>query len=80
MHTKTSQRLSSTTADWVWPSDGSSVCPGNSVIYDPDGKEVARSYEGREHLLIFDIDSDLLVTDKGKRVYGSGLLAKHLKT
>lgn len=64
------------TADWIWPEDGSWICPGHSVIYDPDGQEVARSHEGVEQLLTFDIPLESLIQDKGRRVYGSKLLAQ----
>ncbi|MBA3239476.1 MAG: carbon-nitrogen hydrolase family protein [Parachlamydiaceae bacterium] len=65
-------------ADWIWPQDDVSVCPGHSVIYDPDGREVARSKEGKEQLLIFDIPLDQLLQEKGRRVYGSFPLAQEV--
>lgn len=68
------------TADWVWPNDGTSVCPGHSVIYDSNGQEVARSHEGAEHLLLFDIPHDRLLCEKGRRIYGSSVLTKELTT
>ncbi|MDB6082076.1 MAG: carbon-nitrogen hydrolase family protein [Chlamydiia bacterium] len=66
------------TADWVWPNDGASICPGHSLIYDPDGKEVARSLEGEEQLLVFEIPIDRLIQEKGRRVYGSPLLIQEM--
>jgi predicted amidohydrolase len=66
------------TADWIWPKDSSLICPGHSVIYDPDGQEVARSEEGAEQLLTFDIPSGSLVQNKGKRVHGSQILVQEL--
>jgi predicted amidohydrolase len=66
------------TADWVCANDGASVCPGASVIYDPDGKEVARSQEGREHLILFEIPVTRLLPEKGRRVHGSPLLVREL--
>ena len=65
-------------ADWICPQDGASVCPGHSVIYDPDGREVARSREGEEQLLIFDIPLNRLLQEKGRRVYGSFPLAQEV--
>ena len=62
------------TADWIGQNDGRSVCPGHTVIYDPDGKEVARSQEMAEQLLIYDIAQERL-HKKGRRVHGSPLLA-----
>lgn len=59
------------TADWICPNDGNTVCPGHSVIYDPDGQEIARSPEGEEDLLIVDIPTDRLFQEKGRRVHGS---------
>ena len=35
-------------ADWIWANDGEMVCPGNSCIYDPDGREISRSHKGLE--------------------------------
>ena len=66
------------TADWIWPNDGAFVCPGNSVIYDPNGLEIARSHEEKEHLLLLDIPLDQLLQIKGKRVLGSAMLAEEL--
>lgn len=57
-------------ADWVWPNDGKTVCPGHSAIYDPDGREIARSHEG-EQLLVTDIPVDQLFHEKGRRLHGS---------
>ncbi len=65
-------------ADWVWPYDGTTICPGNSVIYDPDGKEVMRSREGEEDLLILDIPKERLLENKGRRVHGSPALAQEM--
>ena len=64
------------TADWVWENDGTSICPGHSAIYGPNGQEIARSLEGTEQLLISDIPSDQLFREKGRRVNGSPLLAQ----
>lgn len=61
-------------ADWVWPNDGSRACPGHSVIYDPDGREIARSNEEKEQLLTADIPPEQLCREKGRRVKGSAYL------
>jgi 5-aminopentanamidase len=66
------------TADWICPNDGNIVCPGHSVIYDPDGQEIARSHEGKEDLLIVDIPKDRLLQEKGRRVHGSPLLFQEI--
>ncbi len=67
------------TADWVLPhNEEKSVCPGHSCIYDPDGKEMKRSREYKEDLLIIDIPNERLFEDKGRRVLGSPLLAQAL--
>lgn len=66
------------TADWIWASDGESVCPGHTCIYDPDGREIARSREGNEDLLIADISQERLFQEKGRRVHGSPALAREL--
>lgn len=66
------------TADWVWPNDENVICPGNTVIYDPNGKEIARSQEMREELLTVDIPLDQLNFDKGVRFKGSSLLTHEL--
>jgi 5-aminopentanamidase len=66
------------TADWICPNDGSTVCPGHSVIYDPDGQEIARSLEGKEDLLIVDIPQDRLLQEKGRRVHGSPVLMQEI--
>lgn len=66
------------TADWVWPDDGQTICPGNSVFYDPDGKEILRSQEMEEELLIVDIPSERLYFDKGLRFKGSFTLVQEL--
>lgn len=63
-------------ADWVWPNDGSIICPGHSVIYDPDGREIIRSREGEQHFIIADIPQDRLFHEKGRRVHGSSKLMK----
>ena len=65
-------------ADWIWANDGEMVCPGHSVIYDPDGQEILRSHEGKEQLLVTDIPSERLFHEKGRRVHGSALLAQEL--
>lgn len=66
------------TADWICLNDGSTVCPGHSVIYDPDGQEIARSPEGEEALLIVDIPKDRLFQEKGRRVHGSPILLQEI--
>jgi predicted amidohydrolase len=66
-------------SDWVWPNDGQLVCPGNSVLYDSNGQEVARAQEGKEDLLIYDIPQEQLSCKKGRRVYGSPLLSKQMQ-
>ena len=43
-----------------------------------NGREVARSKEGKEQLLIFDIPLDQLLQEKGRRVYGSFPLAQKI--
>lgn len=58
-------------ADWVWRNDDMQVCPGHTVAYNPDGREVARSLEGTEDLLVIDIPQDQLFSIKGKRMHGS---------
>jgi len=63
-------------ADWIWPNDGKNLCPGHSVIYDPNGHEIARSREGEQHFIITDIPKELLFHDKGRRVHGSQKLAQ----
>jgi predicted amidohydrolase len=68
------------TADWALLSDGETTCPGRSVIYDPDGKEVARSREGIEDLLLFDIPKERLFREKDQRVCGSPLLSQEIAT
>jgi len=65
-------------ADWYWLSDGKSICPGHSAIYDQDGIEKIRSSAFKEDMLIFDIPKEKLIANKGRRVYGSGLLLKEL--
>lgn len=66
-------------ADWVLANDGETICPGHSSIYDSDGREVARSREGEEDILIVDIPKESLFQDKGRRVYGSPSLARDLR-
>ncbi|MBI3237097.1 MAG: carbon-nitrogen hydrolase family protein [Chlamydiales bacterium] len=65
-------------ADWVLANDGDSICPGHSSIYDPDGREIMRSREGSEDILVVDIPKERLFDDKGRRVHGSSLLAQEL--
>lgn len=67
------------TADWVWPNDGALVSPGHSVVYDPDGREILRSHEGEEDFLLIDIPHDRLFQEKGRRVYGSHILAEQIR-
>ena len=64
-------RLWLASADWVYPSDGSLVCPGHSAIYDPDGKEVARGQEMHSGLFSVEIPESALYADKGRRLWGS---------
>jgi omega-amidase len=66
------------TADWVWPNDGISFCPGHTVIYNPDGEELARSHEAKNQFLSFEIPRSSLTREKGRRVLGSPLLSKKL--
>ena len=66
-------------ADWILANDSHSICPGHSVIYDPDGFERARSLEGKEQFLIAEIPLDLLFRKKGRRVHGSPELAREIK-
>jgi predicted amidohydrolase len=65
-------------ADWSSSDEEKFICPGHSVIYDPDGLEVARSREGKEELLVIEIPKDRLFHEKGSRVHGSPLLSKKL--
>lgn len=67
------------TADWVLANDGESVCPGHSSIYDPDGREIARSRESDEDILVIDIPKERLFEDKGRRVHGSPHLSQELR-
>lgn len=64
-------------ADWVGSEQGL-VCPGHSVVYDPNGQEIKRSKEGQEELLIVDIPKDSLFKDKGRRIQGSSMLAQKI--
>ena len=41
------------TADWICPNDGSTICPGHSVIYDPDGHEVTLFNRGTQNSSLF---------------------------
>lgn len=66
-------------ADWIWANDSASICPGHSVIYDPDGREIARSQEGEEQFLINEIPLNNLFHEKGRRVYGSQKLAQAIE-
>ena len=66
------------TADWVYPNDGETVCPGHSCIYDPNGREIKRSKKDNEQLLVTDIpDSHFSVPIK-QRVTGSEVLNHQL--
>jgi predicted amidohydrolase len=65
-------------ADWAYPSDGELVCPGHSVIYDPDGQEINRSASFQNALLVVDIPRERLMHEKGLRVHGSKLLNTQL--
>lgn len=66
-------------ADWIWANDGASACPGHSVIYDPDGLEIARSQEGEEQFLVTEIPLNHLFHKKGRRVHGSQKLAQTIE-
>ncbi|MBJ7450213.1 MAG: carbon-nitrogen hydrolase family protein [Parachlamydiales bacterium] len=66
------------TADWVWHNDGELVCPGNTVIYNPNGIETARSEENVEQILTQEISMANMVIEKGLRVKGSSILAKEI--
>ncbi len=66
------------TADWVWANDGEMVCPGHSCIYDPDGREISRSLEGREEFLIAEISWEHLFQEKGRRMHGSPVLFQQI--
>lgn len=66
------------TSDWVWPNDGNFVCPGHTVIYNPDGEEMIRSEEGKEQLFAYKIPSTYLCREKGRRVIGSAVLAEQI--
>jgi len=63
-------------SDWIWTNDKISTCPGHSAVYDSDGKEVARSREGKEELLLYNIPLHALQARKGRRVFGSSDLVK----
>lgn len=65
-------------ADWIWPNDGQCYCPGHSVIYDPDGREVMRSSEGKSDFIVTDISHEQLFHKKGRRVHGSEYLKQNL--
>jgi predicted amidohydrolase len=65
-------------ADWIWPSDGKESCPGHSVIYDPDGREIARSRNNEQHFITTDIPDNQLFVEKGRRVHGNPNLMKQI--
>jgi 5-aminopentanamidase len=65
-------------ADWIWPDDGQMFCPGHSVIYDPDGKEIACSDENKEQFVVTDIPTERLFHEKGRRLHGSAPLAQKI--
>jgi predicted amidohydrolase len=65
-------------ADWIWANDGTYVCPGHSVIYDPDGVEIVRSLEGEEGFIMTEISQEHLFTEKGRRIHGSPVLKKEI--
>ncbi|CDR34897.1 carbon-nitrogen hydrolase family protein [Criblamydia sequanensis] len=67
-------------ADWVFPNDGKNICPGHSVIYDPNGCEQARSVENRYDCILLDIAKDSLCINKGRRVSGSPILKEKLNS
>lgn len=66
------------TADWVYQNNGETVCPGHSCIYDPNGREVKRSKENNEQLLVADIPDDHFSTPVKRRVTGSEVLNHQL--
>lgn len=57
-------------ADVVEPFAGGTVCPGHSAVYDPDGREVARSVELAEALLIYDIPRASLARKRPVKLHG----------
>lgn len=65
-------------ADWVWLSDDIESCPGHSAIYDPDGCEIARSIENKQHFITADIPINRLFAEKGRRMYGSPILQEQM--
>lgn len=65
-------------ADWIWPNDEKLCCPGHSVIYDPDGREVMRSCEGKSGFIFTDVSQEQLFHKKGRRVTGSKDLKEKL--
>ncbi len=65
-------------ADWIWASDGEMICPGHTSIYDPDGREISRSTEGKEELLMVEIAPDQLFQEKGRRMRGSPVLFEQI--
>lgn len=67
------------TADWVWQNDGKMICPGHTVVYDPDGKEIARSQESKEEWLIVNIPKNRLFQEKGRRFHGSAILTNEIQ-
>lgn len=67
-------------ADWFFPNDGKNLCPGHSVIYDPNGVERARSVENLSDFILFDIAEDSLCINKGRRVNGSSILREKLNS
>lgn len=66
-------------ADWIWSDDDKVICPGHSVIYDPDGREIARSIENEQHFIIADISTERLFDEKGRRVHGSRTLMEQME-
>jgi predicted amidohydrolase len=62
-------------ADWVWANDGASICPGHSVIYDPDGAEITCSLDGKQGFIVTEIPTDRLFHEKGRWMHGSPTLA-----
>lgn len=59
-------------ADWIWPDDD------HSAIYDSNGREIIRSREGEQHLIIADVPNNRLFQEKGRRVLGSAILAEEV--
>ena len=55
------------------------ICPGHTVIYDPDGQEIIRSREGKKEWLIVDITKNRLFQEKGRKIHGSITLTQKIQ-